>query len=795
MRLINRIMTLVILLTSFHGVASLQPVTLFADRNLPSPRWMFDGRQRSRAYGTAKQLERLKRAQLAEKFKLCGQRAAALREVGSGLAPWVATVELNCLRRGVVKKEVGAGLLAQAIAHVENKSRWLLRGNHRELLREELIESRLLLFTKDFRRYRQRAWESIDQLLGMQEWMSVEQKTLLYKYAGDLAFIEQKMKAAKSFVLQSLELTDSEELREKLSSIEKALKSSHPGESQEEEVTHTKLGQVLEAHPEEEKLYQAIQDHLKSGSLLTAVEDSVRLISRFPGGQRAEWASDQILSAYRKTDTGRSASYFSEQSRMLRQMKKVDGLRLQKWARDLFSKGSYFAAKELALAANKNLKPASRSRKVLMLAGQAAIASGKTREASDIFRSLVKHHSGSKEALHASFRAGLAHFRLKEYEKAVTFFEKLLDIEDTENLELSARYWLWRSLQKLNVTQKLNSPRVEKARMDLVNRFPLTYYGLRALAEAPVVELQEETQEETQREASETPQTEEIEKEVKKTKTVAKKEKKTPRKTKEKKRTTVWLTSSQSQSWQRFLLLLQAGWLDEAQSELRGIGPIFSKTDQRIMAKVWGATFGYRQAISLANQATQMENRLESASYIDMAFPREFLPWIDREAKEHEVNKRLLQSLIRQESAYQIRAISRSNAMGLMQLLPSTAAEVAQRLGVKDFSVEEDLMKPKTNIRLGTYYLAQMLKSFKSHVPLALAAYNAGPTRLRRWLSGRGLLEKLTENLSSTPESEIWVEEMPWSETRFYVKAILRNYIVYGGLDEERVQLSDPIWQ
>ena len=72
-----------------------------------------------------------------------------------------------------------------------------------------------------------------------------------------------------------------------------------------------------------------------------------------------------------------------------------------------------------------------------------------------------------------------------------------------------------------------------------------------------------------------------------------------------------------------------------------------------------------------------------------------------------------------------------------MQLLPATAQELVHDFKIKDFQVPESLYDPDLNIKLGSNYLARMIKNFGGNMPLALAAYNAGPTRLRRWLAAR----------------------------------------------------------
>jgi len=116
---------------------------------------------------------------------------------------------------------------------------------------------------------------------------------------------------------------------------------------------------------------------------------------------------------------------------------------------------------------------------------------------------------------------------------------------------------------------------------------------------------------------------------------------------------------------------------------------------------------------------------------------------------------------MRQESAFHVNARSSSGALGLMQLMPDTAKEVAKKQKI-NLKAEDDVLIPETNIRLGLGYLRYLLDRFDGNHLLATVAYNAGPTRAKRW----------SEQDSCLP-SDIWVELIPFNQTRDYVQRVM----------------------
>ena len=135
-----------------------------------------------------------------------------------------------------------------------------------------------------------------------------------------------------------------------------------------------------------------------------------------------------------------------------------------------------------------------------------------------------------------------------------------------------------------------------------------------------------------------------------------------------------------------------------------------------------------------------------------------------------------------------------AGALGLMQIMSATGAEVARDIRIRNFVPKRDLLVPKINVKIGTNYLYRLKRAFKGHTPLALAAYNAGIGNIRSWMRNRTDLKPEEMSLQD-PDSELWMEELPWLETSGYVKNILRNWVVYRYLDQSADKISVPVWK
>ena len=158
-------------------------------------------------------------------------------------------------------------------------------------------------------------------------------------------------------------------------------------------------------------------------------------------------------------------------------------------------------------------------------------------------------------------------------------------------------------------------------------------------------------------------------------------------------------------------------------------------------------------------------------AYWRILFPKAWWETIKTESEKNNLDPYFVASLIRQESEFNPSVVSYANAWGLMQLLPSTGKQMAREEGMTHFQTFQ-LLDPETNIRLGTRYLRQMLDKVGGVPEYAMAAYNAGDSRVTDWQSA-GPYSGMDE----------FIESIPFTQTREYVEAILRNEETYRAID------------
>jgi soluble lytic murein transglycosylase len=164
---------------------------------------------------------------------------------------------------------------------------------------------------------------------------------------------------------------------------------------------------------------------------------------------------------------------------------------------------------------------------------------------------------------------------------------------------------------------------------------------------------------------------------------------------------------------------------------------------------------------------------------IELRFPLSYSDKIHQHAMQQDLNPAILFGLIRRESAFNKDAHSPVGARGLMQIMPRTARQIAKDLNER-WSGKSSLYNPVKNLKYGSYYYQKLLNQFNGHYALALAAYNAGPHRVKKWLPDESL------------PADIWIETIPFKETRHYVTSVLVYAMIYQQImQSDELTMSD----
>ena len=175
------------------------------------------------------------------------------------------------------------------------------------------------------------------------------------------------------------------------------------------------------------------------------------------------------------------------------------------------------------------------------------------------------------------------------------------------------------------------------------------------------------------------------------------------------------------------------------------------------LADSWG---WHDRAIATLAQAKYWDD-------LELRFPLAHQEEVLQQAARQQINPAWAFAIIRQESAFTADARSHAGALGLMQLIPSTARDMARSLRLRT-PRGHDLLQIDTNIKLGVGYLKKVQDRYQGHPVLATAAYNAGPSNVARWLPSNGSVA-----------ADIWIETVPFNETRDYLKRVLTYTVIY----------------
>ena len=213
--------------------------------------------------------------------------------------------------------------------------------------------------------------------------------------------------------------------------------------------------------------------------------------------------------------------------------------------------------------------------------------------------------------------------------------------------------------------------------------------------------------------------------------------------------------------------LLHFGLYDMVYPRIVAVYPSISAEEALQIARTLADEGRYADSIRVIRFSLKNQEDAATKEQLELLYPRPWSATVSKYAAEYRLPEYLLYALIRSESFFQHQVVSGAGAIGLTQLMPATAADIAKKLKVADYSLTD----PEINIRFGAYYLAEMLRRSDNRIMPACFAYNAGISRVRGW-------QKKAQGLPD----DLFLESLEYAETRDYGRKLLSAAAVYGAL-------------
>ncbi|HEU4685497.1 MAG TPA: transglycosylase SLT domain-containing protein [Nitrospira sp.] len=355
------------------------------------------------------------------------------------------------------------------------------------------------------------------------------------------------------------------------------------------------------------------------------------------------------------------------------------------------------------------------------------------------YRLVAKFGEPSSQRAEALWRVGWVYYRTGRYRESIEIWRTLVEHHDSE-FEPQALYWMGRASETMQPAQ------AAETFGQLCRRFVYTYYCQLARERTQLSTTQEPPETTTNGDSASVAAA-----------TVS----------------TVNRSEIQQHNAYRRAVELRALGLDlDAAREVGVLADRYTKEPASLIAlsMLLNEVGAYHHALRLAR--SRFRDQLErtggivSPSLWTVAYPTGLLSTIKLQGARG-VDPYLIAAIIREESQYDLKAVSRVGAIGLMQVMPATANTVAQRVGIPTVG-REDLFDQETNIRIGVRYVEQLLEQFSGNLVYTVAAYNAGPLAVNSWLA---------QYRQTSPDE--FVELIPYQETRQYVKRVIRSYREY----------------
>lgn len=408
--------------------------------------------------------------------------------------------------------------------------------------------------------------------------------------------------------------------------------------------------------------------------------------------------------------------YTDRQQEALKILNEINSAEADFWRGKILEKNSFIEDAVRSYYSSYLFFPASKyAQRALMTAAELNKSRNEFDQAMKKYRALLKSHPNGQYALDAAWNIGWIHYLNGNYEKSLAAFSK----NSYPDHSLDSRrflYWKAKSLEKLGRKEEayeIYSSLAHSSKYDyhaFLSRLKIGHKPREGIVKVPADAF------------------------------------------------------GTSVSKRKLELLMDTGLTEFARKEADKLKEKADSVDKLIyISSVYYRLSDYYASVGAIES-------VQSPAALFYSFPKAYGEMVERFSEKYSLDELLVYSLIREESRFDRKAVSSSDARGLMQLLPSTAVEAAGQAGITPFTLEM-LYQPDINIDIGSFYLRKMLDRFNGNIALALAGYNAGPNRIAA----------LLEDIEYRGFDE-FVEKIPIFETKDYVKKILRSYGSYRAI-------------
>ena len=375
------------------------------------------------------------------------------------------------------------------------------------------------------------------------------------------------------------------------------------------------------------------------------------------------------------------------------------------------------------------------------LTNQARFFIGKMHEEKKRYREATKYYTKlvseftDEYAERAAWQLGWMNYTIGNFQKAYDYFDESSRNYPSGLFIESSMFWSAKSAEALN-HKELSQQIFTNVNMT----FPYTYYGIRAGE-----------------------------------KKADKNFFSTARKSEVLPDTTTNLSSTASFHYSRGIELSATGFFEDARLEIKKVESVTRKNLSGViwLTKLYNDAHAYSDTVRIMQLykdfKTKVREKELSKNFWKNFYPLAYAKTIHDSAKVFNVDPYFVKGLIRQESLFNAQVQSRAGAIGLMQIMPETGRALYANSKNKEPFTTEILFNPETNIQLGVQYIDQLNKRFKKNKTHILISYNAGPHNLKKWL----------KRFSRLDDPDVFIESIPYPETRKYVKKVLRNYGIY----------------